>query len=219
MVKRDKKNRRRQSDLNDEENLKNEIEEEEQREEREEPYFRVVDIPGDEEEPDPEETPTGFVMVDQDTEDEELPLEEEEVQEFLEIDTNEEAVMEEIDDYTTDGEIEDDFAERQRLTSGSKGLLDKLRRHHSKKPDLSGRDLDAAWQDMDVAGEEGVGGTNPTPDQDVVDELGDAFGIDYEDDEPLQTEEKLLERDRNRWELDPASAEQDEEEDEEEETE
>jgi hypothetical protein len=41
----------------------------------------------------------------------------------------------------------------------------------------------------------------------VVDELGQALGITYEDDEPLQTEEKLRERDRSRWELDPESAE------------
>lgn len=218
MMRNDEK-RIRQSDLNDEENLKNEIDEEDQPEEREEPYFRAVDVPGDEEEPEPEETPTGFVLVDQDTEDEELPLEEEETEEFLEIDTNEEAVMEEIDDHTADEEIEEDFSERQRLTSGSEGLLGKLRQHHSNKPDLSGGDLDAAWEDMDVAGEEGVGATNPTPDQDVVDELGDAFGIDYEDDEPLQTEEKLLERDRNRWELDPASVAEEDEEEEEEETE
>jgi hypothetical protein len=76
---------------------------------------------------------------------------------------------------------------------------------------LSGGDIDAKWQEADVSGEETVGGTSPTPDQDVVDELGQALGITYEDDEPLRTEEKLLERDRNRWELDPESAEDAEE--------
>ena len=40
-----------------------------------------------------------------------------------------------------------------------------------------------------------------------MDELGKAIGLEYEADEPLATEEKLLERDRNRWELDPESAE------------
>jgi len=41
----------------------------------------------------------------------------------------------------------------------------------------------------------------------VVEELGEAVGLRYQDNEPLHTEEKLQERDRNRWELDPASSE------------
>jgi len=72
--------------------------------------------------------------------------------------------------------------------------------------------LDAAWQLANVAGEETVGGSAPTPDQDVVDELGEAVGLTYEDDEPLNSDRKVLDRDRNRWELNPASAlDQDEE--------
>ena len=54
-----------------------------------------------------------------------------------------------------------------------------------------------------------MGGTTPTPDQDVVEELGDALGIEYDQDEPLHTYDKLRDRDRNRWELNPASAEED----------
>jgi hypothetical protein len=156
-------------------------------------------------------------MVDSDTQSEGRPLKEEETEDFLVIDTNEDLVMDDIDDHTTDESIKEDFEERQSFTSGSAELADKLRQHHSKKPDLSGGDVDASWEDMDVAGEEGVGGTAPTPDQDVVDELGDAYGISYDSEEPLNTEEKFLERDRNRWELDPASAEQYDEEDEEDE--
>jgi hypothetical protein len=38
-----------------------------------------------------------------------------------------------------------------------------------------------------------------------VQEIGEAFGIDYKEDEPLQTEDKLQDRDLNRWELNPAS--------------
>lgn len=45
-----------------------------------------------------------------------------------------------------------------------------------------------------------------------MDELGDAVGLSYEDDEPLQTREKLLKRDRERWELNPESAEEENEE-------
>jgi hypothetical protein len=47
-----------------------------------------------------------------------------------------------------------------------------------------------------------------------VDEIGQAAGITYRDDEPLDSDKKLLDRDRHRWELDPASADDEEEEDE-----
>ena len=55
---------------------------------------------------------------------------------------------------------------------------------------LTGGDIDAAW-DQAAVGEETVGGTTPTPDQDIVDELGRAVGVNYEDAEPLHTTEKL----------------------------
>ena len=71
---------------------------------------------------------------------------------------------------------------------------------------LTGGDVDAAWDEVDV-GEETVGGSTPTPDQDVVDDLGRAAGVTYADGEPLRPEEKINERDENRWEVDPASAE------------
>lgn len=217
MSKKDWDARRSQNPPDTEEDQDSEEETQDQFEQKKERYFRPVDIPGDEEQPDPEETSTGFVMVDADTQSEDRPLKEEEVDDFLVIDTNEDLVMDDIDEHTTDESVKEDFEERQSLTSGSERLADKLRQHHSKKPDLSGGDVDASWEDMDVAGEEGVGGSAPTPDQDVVDELGEAYGISYDSEEPLNTEEKFLERDRNRWELDPASAEQYEEEDEEDE--
>ena len=77
-------------------------------------------------------------------------------------------------------------------------------------PTLSGGDVDAAWEDSIVAGEESVGGSVSTPDQDIVDDIGEAAGLTYRDDEPLDSDKKVLDRDRNRWELDPASADEDE---------
>lgn len=71
---------------------------------------------------------------------------------------------------------------------------------------LSGGDVDAARSGTD-AGEETVGGSTPTPDQDVVDELGKAVGITYNDAEPLQFGDKMADRDAQRWELNPASSE------------
>lgn len=105
-----------------------------------------------------------------------------------------------------EAEVQQEFDHAQRLGSGSDQLLRRLRDHHSRTPKLSGGDIDAAWDLADV-GEETVGGSTPTPDQAVVDELGEAVGLTYQDNEELHTTEKLEKRDRHRWDLDPASAE------------
>ena len=57
------------------------------------------------------------------------------------------------------------------------------------------------------SGDEAPGGDNPTPDQDIVDDIGRALGVEYADNEELKSGDKLTERDKHRWELDPASAE------------
>jgi hypothetical protein len=104
-------------------------------------------------------------------------------------------------------EVQREFAEAAQLGSaGRQHMLDKLREHHSTSPKLSGGDVDAAWEDADV-GEESVGGENPTPDQDIAEELGKAVGLSYQHNEPLHTNEKIAARDQSRWELDPASSE------------
>lgn len=104
-------------------------------------------------------------------------------------------------------EVRNEFDEAAQLGSAGQGqLIEKLREYHSTSPVLSGGDVDAAWEDADV-GEESVGGENPTPDQSVVEELGKAVGLIYEDGEPLHTTEKMEARDEHRWELDPASSE------------
>ena len=71
---------------------------------------------------------------------------------------------------------------------------------------LSGGDPDAEWNHPDDGGE-AVGGSTPTPDQDVVDDLGRAAGVTYEDNEPIKGEDKVAARDEHRWEVDPASSE------------
>src|SRR5215217_2785534 len=129
-------------------------------------------------------------------------------------DADADAVAEQSGHYTEDDEIKEDFAERQQLAVGGRDeLLEELDEHNFLSPELSGGDLDASWQTGTVAGEETVGGSAPTPDQDVVDELGAAAGLIYEEGEPLDSDAKILDRDRNRWELNPASVDdQDEEE-------
>lgn len=71
---------------------------------------------------------------------------------------------------------------------------------------LTGGDVDAAWEQAAV-GDEAVGGSSPTPDQDIVDEIGKALGVTYAEGEPLHTTEKIARRDEKRWELNPASSE------------
>jgi hypothetical protein len=51
------------------------------------------------------------------------------------------------------------------------------------------------------------GDVDADPDQDIVDDIGRAVGVEYEDNEELKGEEKIAKRDRKRWELDPASSE------------
>lgn len=57
--------------------------------------------------------------------------------------------------------------------------------------------------DVDAVGDEAVGGTMPTPDMDIVDELGAAVGLEMDDRAFLRTNEILEARDDRRWELDP----------------
>jgi hypothetical protein len=86
-------------------------------------------------------------------------------------------------------------------------LAAELAVHTSESPILSGGDIDADWR-HGGAGEEQVGGSAPTPDQDVASELAEAVGVPVQDEEALRGfEEKVAERDDRRWELDPASSE------------
>jgi hypothetical protein len=131
------------------------------------------------------------------------------------LDANTDEVRNQIDDYTEDEEVVDDFAERQGLaTGGRQKLEEKLNEYNSMDPTLSGGDVDAAWEDSDTSGEESVGGSVSTPDQDIVDELGEAAGLTYNDYEELDYDKKVLNRDRDRWELDPASADDNEDDEE-----
>jgi len=62
-------------------------------------------------------------------------------------------------------------------------------------------------KNADAIGEEAVGGTAPTPDQDVVDEVAAAVGLELDDRTDVRISDILEERDDHRWELDPKSSE------------
>jgi len=93
------------------------------------------------------------------------------------------------------------------VSAGSRKLAERLREHTDTSPTLSGGDIDARWEDADSSGEESVAGSTPTPGQDNVEEMGEAIGVTYRDDEELKVGEKERSRDKHRWELDPASSE------------
>jgi hypothetical protein len=74
-------------------------------------------------------------------------------------------------------------------------------------PAITGGDVDVDLENAYFSGDEAPGGDNPTPDQDIVDDIGRALGVEYQDNEELQGADKVTERDKHRWELDPASSE------------
>ncbi|MFO7302693.1 MAG: DUF6335 family protein [Acidobacteriota bacterium] len=92
------------------------------------------------------------------------------------------------------------------VRTGRDELRERLRQHTEAGPELAGGDIDARWDDAYSVGDEAPGGDNPTPDQDRVDDIGRALGVTYDDNEELRSADKIAERDRRRWELDPASA-------------
>jgi hypothetical protein len=98
--------------------------------------------------------------------------------------------------------------------TGRAEMKDRLKKNTSASPALTSGDIDADWESAETVGDEAPGGDNPTPDQDVVDDIGRALGVEYEDDEELQGGAEIKERDRHRWELDPASKDKDEDDEE-----
>jgi hypothetical protein len=102
--------------------------------------------------------------------------------------------------FVTDSGVKEDLRVVSRLRNHSQ------KNERSGSPRVSGGDLDATWDEIG-GGEETVGGSAPTPDQSIVEMLGEAAGITYEDDESLHVVAKMEKRDRRRWELNPASAE------------
>jgi hypothetical protein len=182
---------------------------EEKRAEEADEIEKTVDPYTGELEPVAEDADQFFEVMPEETDDRDgsnYLLNEETSMDSYAADADADAIAEQSAHFTEDEDIEADFAERQRLAAGGREtLLEELDEHHSLSPEITGGDIDASWQTANQAGEETVGGSVPTPDQDIVEELGAAAGLTYRDDEPLDYG-KVLERDRRRWELNPASA-------------
>jgi hypothetical protein len=87
------------------------------------------------------------------------------------------------------------------------GLMRDVVAHTETSPRLTGGDLDADWQAAYSSGEESVGGSVATPDQDIVDEIGRALGVEQEIDAPVRASDEILRaRDRLRWHLERDAA-------------
>jgi hypothetical protein len=91
--------------------------------------------------------------------------------------------------------------------SGRAETLENRLHHATMTPAITAGDVDANVENAYFSGDEAPGGDNPTPDQDVVEEIGRAIGIEYQDNEELRSGDKVEDRDKHRWELDPASSE------------
>ena len=93
------------------------------------------------------------------------------------------------------------------VRSGRAELAQSRLEHKGMSDSITGGDVDVDLEDAYFTGDEAPGGDNSTPDQDIVDDIGKALGVEYQDNEELKAVDKVAERDRKRWELDPASAE------------
>jgi hypothetical protein len=78
--------------------------------------------------------------------------------------------------------------------------LDEIEFRATTRAALTGGDVDAHGYGAIAVGDEAVGGSVATPDQDAVDELGRALGVAQElDAEIVTSAERLRDRDRHRW--------------------
>ena len=130
------------------------------------------------------------------------------------LDVDDDGIVDAADDQEAISNLPQEFTESygtglQGQPSDRAGRYSRRGEHMMNEPDytLTGGDVDANYEDAEAVGEESVGGTVETPDQDVVEELAAAVGIQTDDRSFLRTNDMLEERDDRRWELDPKSSE------------
>jgi hypothetical protein len=119
------------------------------------------------------------------------------VEEVLFSELSDAELPEELDNAAFDVDAADGIGERQF----------RLRLPQRQGRGVTGGDVDDDWYQAEVVGEEAVGGDNPTPDQNVTEDLQQSVGISAVDRDSVRTHAKLTTRDHRRWELDPASSE------------
>ena len=112
----------------------------------------------------------------------------------------------ETETHTTPPSSLDMVRQGSAARTGRAEIAQNKREHHGMDGVTAG-DPDVDIDDAYFTGEEAPGGDNPTPDQDIVEDIGKSLGVTYDDSEELKGANKLEQRDKHRWELDPASSE------------
>src|SRR5215210_4439888 len=113
-------------------------------------------------------------------------------------------------DFVPDPEIEKFMEEEiSRAPKDPELLAQRLRNNTAASPEDAGGDPDAAWEDVNDSGTETIAGDNPTPDQSDVEQNARAVGVTFEDNEELEFIDKIERRDRDRYELDEGSKDDD----------
>ncbi|HEY8461346.1 MAG TPA: DUF6335 family protein [Blastocatellia bacterium] len=109
--------------------------------------------------------------------------------------------------YYNSSTIDSEAVTRDNLVEAGRRLIEReLEMYHSVSPELTAGDVDARWQEAEDSGAETPGGHVATPDQDNVDEIGRAVGIEFQDNQELSAPGEIISRrDRRRWELDRRS--------------
>ena len=79
--------------------------------------------------------------------------------------------------------------------------------HTETSPALTGGDVDADWEDAYAVGDEAPGGDNPTPIRIVSTTSAARLASSTPTMKSSRARDKITDRDKHRWELDPASAE------------
>lgn len=92
------------------------------------------------------------------------------------------------------------------VSASANKLAQRLRDDPSADLVVTGGDVDAQWESAQSSGDESAISSMPTPEVNVVDDIGRSMGVTYEDNEELKVGEKERSRDIHRWELDPASS-------------
>ena len=92
------------------------------------------------------------------------------------------------------------------ISAGAAKLRHELRDNPGNDPVVTGGDPDTRWETAQFSGDEAAVTSMPSPELNDVDTLGRSMGVTYADDEELKVGEKERDRDKQRWELDPASS-------------
>jgi hypothetical protein len=93
------------------------------------------------------------------------------------------------------------------VSAGAAKLNARLQNDGLADTTITGGDVDAQFEGAQFSGDESAVSSMTTPEQNQVDDTGQAMGVTYQDNEELKFGEKERSRDIKRWELDPASSE------------